>query len=145
MSNFISLNNTYINNEKNKVSLQSEIADLERELQATELAKTIQEKKSQLVELQQQERKAEQAIIEAMEDNDMKEIKTWSWEFKLSYTPWSLQVDDESVVPADYIKEKVVKSLDRTKLKKDWVAGKIQLPWVSVDKKPKLNIKLLNE
>lgn len=100
-----------------------------------DLRKSLSETQSKETELREQGKKI-------MLDNDMKEISMLDGTtIALHFTPWALVVEDESVVPEEFWKEKTTRSVDKTALKEAVKDGKFENEKVFIQKDCKFVIK----
>ena len=127
------------------IDLQEQLAQKRRELRETQLSKDIEELERLLQYQNGLIRENEEVIKDLMIQNWVEHIKKDWWELKISWTPWTLEIKDESAIPNKYKKEKILSSIDKAGLKKDILAGVIELPNVSICKQSKITIKPVNK
>ena len=114
------------------------------ELRQNPLYQEIETLKQEILLKEQAKQKAEDMVKDYMLDNGIAEFNEWCYELKITYTPWSLKVnkENEADIPEDYWRTKTIKELDKNKIKQDVQSGKLIVPWVVIDKQPKLSIKI---
>ena len=98
-------------------SLKLDIANLERELYATEFRKSIQEKKQELQVLENIENEKKTNIVNSMLQIGLKSVEFINQKFTLKKSPWSLKINDEELIPKEFKKEKVEIIIDKKAIK----------------------------
>lgn len=98
-------------------SLKLDIANLERELYATEFRKSIQEKKQELQVLENIENEKKTNIVNSMLQIGLKSVEFINQKFTLKKSPWSLKINDEELIPQEFKKEKVEIVIDKKAIK----------------------------
>lgn len=98
-------------------SLKLDIANLERELYATEFRKSIQEKKQELQVLENIENEKKTNIVNSMLQIGLKSVEFVNQKFTLKKSPWSLKINDEELIPQEFKKEKVEIIIDKKAIK----------------------------
>lgn len=98
-------------------SLKLDIANLERELYATEFRKSIQEKKQELQVLENIENEKKTNIVNSMLQIGLKSVEFINQKFTLKKSPWSLKINDEELIPQEFKKEKVEIIIDKKAIK----------------------------
>lgn len=130
-----------------RIDLEDEVASLQweynrmvKQLEETKVYKDLQEAKNNLFIVKSWIDWITQVIIDWMIENNIQTLALWDREVILKKTPWSLKVQDESLIPDKYFKTKEVKSLDKNLIKKEldnWVV----LPWCEIVSTYKLEVK----
>lgn len=98
-------------------SLKLDIANLERELYATEFRKAIQDKKQELQVLENIENEKKTNIVNSMLQIGLKSVEFVNQKFTLKKSPWSLKINDEELIPQEFKKEKVEIVIDKKAIK----------------------------
>lgn len=98
-------------------SLKLDIANLERELYATEFRKAIQDKKQELQVLENIENEKKTNIVNSMLQIGLKSVEFVNQKFTLKKSPWSLKINDEELIPQEFKKEKVEIIIDKKAIK----------------------------
>lgn len=98
-------------------SLKLDIANLERELYATEFRKAIQDKKQELQVLENLENEKKTNIVNSMLQIGLKSVEFINQKFTLKKSPWSLKINDEELIPQEFKKEKVEIIIDKKAIK----------------------------
>ena len=98
-------------------SLKLDIANLERELYATEFRKSIQDKKQELQVLENIENEKKTNIVNSMLQIGLKSVEFVNQKFTLKKSPWSLKINDEELIPQEFKKEKVEIVIDKKAIK----------------------------
>lgn len=104
-------------------SLKLDIANLERELYATEFRKSIQEKKQELQVLENIENEKKTNIVNSMLQIGLKSVEFVNQKFTLKKSPWSLKINDEELIPQEFKKEKVEIIIDKKAIKEKISSG----------------------
>lgn len=102
------------------MQLKAKIVDYDREIQES-LAYCEKEKlQEQLREIEKQDFELRELAKQKLIDAGMKKFEALDGTIvQLNKKPWALKIEDESVIPEEYKKEKVTISIDKTALKKD--------------------------
>lgn len=128
------------------LQLQSKIALKEAEIEQIPWVMVrkaeIMEMKKALFENQKKESELREQGKQIMLNNDMKEISMLDWTtISLHFTPWALVVEDDSVIPDEFWKEKTTRDVDKTALKKAISEWKFENEKVYIQKDCKFVIK----
>jgi hypothetical protein len=79
-----------------------------------------------------------------MISNGLKKFEALNWTIiQLNETPWALIIENEKIVPKEYIIKKITKTIDKKQLKED-IKEWLILEWVSIKKDYNLVIKYKN-
>lgn len=125
--------------EKAKASLL--LANKKEELQSSDLYKEVKQLELRVNQLEREENEMREQGKQIMLDSGLKTFTTLEWVvIQLNKKPWSLIIEDESKVPAEYIKEKVTTSIDKKTLKEDISQG-LLIEWVYISEDYTLVIK----
>lgn len=125
-----------------KLEYQSLITKLEAELEESDLVKRINKWKELLREINLQEIETKNQWLEILEKAWLDKFEANWIEVRKKISAWSLIIDDQDKIDAEY-KEEVVKTtikVDKKKIKadmKDWIV----IDWVHLDQKVTLEIK----
>ena len=113
--------------------LNFEIQKLERELKETDIYKKIQWLKNDKKEVEDSIEARKAFVKERMLDAGLKSMEFTNQKVTLKKSPWKLVIEDETVVPEEYKKEKVTVSIDKKKLKDVVSKWELELPWVEIE------------
>ena len=131
--NIQSLSLTQIQLSGQIATLESELANLEKEIFALKVSRKEAENKE--LELRNQGK-------DMMMMNNLKEFTTLDGTVvSIQFTPGALVVEDGAVIPDEYYKVKTTRDLDKKAVKEAFNEGKITDPRVYIQKDCKLNIK----
>lgn len=84
--------------------------------------KELNERKARL-ELRADAKRA--FVCRVMEEAELKRLDAPDWTVSLGRKPQAVQITDEAAVPAEYWREKVTRSVDKTALKAALATGKV--------------------
>lgn len=130
----------------NQMKLTSEILSKELELQnlpeVIRLTKEIQELKKEKLLAEKNESELREQGKEILLNSGMKEFTTLDGTtVALQFTPGSLVIWDNAVIPGEYLREKTSVEIDKTAIKKAMSEGIYFWPEVYIKKDAKLVIK----
>lgn len=127
-----------------KLKYQALIAELEQELNESDLVKRINKWKEMLKELNLEEIEAKNKWIQILQQANIDKFEANWVQVKLKESLWRLVIEDEDKIVDDYKTEEVKTTIkiDKNAIKKDmkeWVI----IEWVRLDKDITLDIKYL--
>lgn len=120
----------YKNNETEILELQLKIARQKAEIEQFNLYVAMKENEEKMRVLQKQNDDFKQNVKLNMFNSWIKSLETFTHKITLKATVGSLKIEDENIVPQEYIKE-IKPVFDNAKIKsdiKDWK----NVPWCSV-------------
>ena len=130
--------------EKMEAHLNESLSNRKQELYDSLLYRDIIDLETSLKQLEQQKLDAIEAGKDLMISNGLKKFEALNWTIiQLNETPWALIIENEKIIPKEYIKEKITKTIDKKQLKED-IKEWLILEWVSIKKDYNLVIKYKN-
>ena len=116
-----------------KAKLNLELMNKNMELRDTTLYQEIKDLETSIKELSTQETQIKEQGKNLLLNAGLKKFEALNGTIiQLNSTPWALKIEDESLVPQEYWKEKVTKSIDKTTLKKD-IKEWLIIDWVIIE------------
>ena len=129
------------NLEAHTTKLQTTILLKKQELENLGLSKEIKELELKLKETEKEATELKEIWKEILINAWMKKFEALDGTIiQLNKKPWSLIIENESLVPQEYKKEKITISIDKKQLKEDITQGLI-IEWVSISEDYNLVIK----
>ncbi len=131
----------------NKVSLfiqevKRELEKAEAEMQESLLYKQIEWYKKLIKDTEQEELELREQGKQIMLDNGLKKFEMLDWTtIQLNSTPWSLVIAEWVQLDTKYYKEKTTVTMDKVKVKADFMDWLILDPGVSIESEYKFIIK----
>lgn len=114
--------------DKMKSSLNIELINKEQELKNLALYSEIKELELSIKQLEKQEEEVKEQGKQIMLNAWLKKFEALDWTvIQLNKKPWALIIENEELIPKEYLKEKTTVSVDKTTLKKDI------LEWLIID------------
>lgn len=103
-----------------KSKLNLELLNKKEQLKNLPLFIEIQDLETSIKELDKQEEQAKEQGKQIMIESWLKKFEWLDWTIvQLNKKPWALVIENETLIPKEYFKEKTTVSIDKTTLKKD--------------------------
>lgn len=116
-----------------KAKLNLELMNKNMELRDTPLYQEIKDLEMSIKELSTQEAQIKEEGKNLLLNAWLKKFEALNGTvIQLNATPWALKIEDETLVPQEYWKEKVTKSIDKTTLKND-IKEWLIIDWVTIE------------
>lgn len=124
-----------------KMKLNRLLSNKKQELIENWIYKEIKDIETSIRQLEQQENEAREVWKQIMISNGLKKFEALDGTIiQLNKTPWSLIIENEEYIPEEYIKTKIVRTIDKVSLKKD-IQEWFIIEWVSISEDFNLIIK----
>jgi hypothetical protein len=116
---------------KSKKSL--ELLNKKRELESLSIYKEIKELETEIKSIEKDETELKEKWKKILMDSWIKKFEALDWTtIQLNKKPGKLIIQNEDLIPSDYIKTKTTTSIDKKNLKEDIKQGVI-VEWVSIE------------